>query len=92
MSQEQFITYLDSASLLLPKHILEMLEVDTKGEVRVSIADRTLTARPVDEAGCQEGPSPVRTNKRIAGLNRGMVWMSEDFDAPLPDEFWLGQE
>lgn len=28
--------------------------------------------------------------KRIAGLNRGMIWTSDDFDAPLPDEFWLG--
>jgi len=29
--------------------------------------------------------------KRVAGLNRGMIWTSEDFDKPLPDEFWLGQ-
>ena len=27
---------------------------------------------------------------RIPGLQRGMGWMSEDFNAPLPDEFWLG--
>lgn len=27
---------------------------------------------------------------RIAGLNKGDIWMSEDFDAPLPDEFWTG--
>ena len=30
--------------------------------------------------------------KRIAGLNRGSIWASEDFDEPLPDEFWTGQE
>jgi len=30
--------------------------------------------------------------KRIPGLNRGEVWTSEDFDEPLPDEFWLGQK
>ncbi len=30
--------------------------------------------------------------KRVAGLNRGMIWTSSDFDAPLPDEFWLGGE
>lgn len=29
--------------------------------------------------------------KRVAGLNRGTIWTSEDFDKPLPDEFWLGQ-
>ena len=28
--------------------------------------------------------------KRIPGLNRGEIWTGEDFDAPLPDEFWLG--
>jgi prevent-host-death family protein len=30
--------------------------------------------------------------KRVAGLNRGTISTSEDFDEPLPDEFWLGQE
>jgi prevent-host-death family protein len=29
--------------------------------------------------------------KRIAGLNRGSIWTSPDFDEPLPDEFWLGK-
>jgi prevent-host-death family protein len=27
---------------------------------------------------------------RVAGLNQGQVWTSEDFDEPLPDDFWLG--
>lgn len=30
--------------------------------------------------------------KRVAGLNRGAISTSNDFDEPLPDEFWLGQE
>jgi len=30
----------------------------------------------------------VRT--RVPGLHSGAVWMSPDFDAPLPDEFWTG--
>ena len=30
--------------------------------------------------------------KRIAGLNRGTIWTSEDFAEPLPDEFWTGRE
>ncbi len=29
---------------------------------------------------------------RIAGLNAGQFWMSDDFNAPLPDSFWLGEE
>ena len=35
----------------------------------------------------------VRPRKeRIAGLNEGEIWTSNDFDAPLPDEFWAGQK
>ncbi len=29
---------------------------------------------------------------RVAGLHVGTTtWVSDDFDAPLPDEFWLGE-
>jgi antitoxin (DNA-binding transcriptional repressor) of toxin-antitoxin stability system len=28
---------------------------------------------------------------RIAGLHAGSTWVSDDFDDPLPDEFWLGE-
>ncbi|MEW6380157.1 MAG: toxin-antitoxin (TA) system antitoxin [bacterium] len=27
---------------------------------------------------------------RIAGLNKGKIWVSDDFDEPLPDQFWVG--
>lgn len=36
--------------------------------------------------------APPKKKKRVAGLNRGTIWTSEDFDQPLPDEFWLGKE
>jgi hypothetical protein len=32
------------------------------------------------------GLYPLRT----LGLNKGAGWMSDDFDEPLPDEFWFG--
>ena len=37
---------------------------------------------------------PVTTarKKRVPGLNRGQIKMHEDFDEPLPDEFWMGEE
>jgi len=25
---------------------------------------------------------------RVPGLHAGAIWTSDDFDAPLPDEFW----
>ncbi len=37
-------------------------------------------------------PVAPMKKKRVAGLHRGAIWTSEDFDEPLPDEFWLGQE
>jgi len=35
-------------------------------------------------------PEPVK--KRVLGLNKGQVWMSDDFNEPLPDEFWTGEQ
>lgn len=32
-------------------------------------------------------PIPQTGQKRVAGLHRGVAWVSEDFDEPLPDEF-----
>jgi hypothetical protein len=36
--------------------------------------------------------TPAATAPRILGLHAGTFTVSEDFDAPLPDEFWLGAE
>lgn len=38
-----------------------------------------------------ETPSAV-PGPRIAGLHAGTWEVEPDFDAPLPDEFWLGKE
>jgi antitoxin (DNA-binding transcriptional repressor) of toxin-antitoxin stability system len=41
-----------------------------------------------------EGNKPVARlvpiGKRIAGLHSGSMRMTEDFDEPLPEEFWTG--
>jgi len=39
-----------------------------------------------------ESQTEAPRKKRIAGLNRGEIWVSEDFDDPLPDEFWFGED
>lgn len=36
--------------------------------------------------------STGNNSPRIAGLHHGEIWMSEDFNEPLPDEFWLGDD
>ena len=30
--------------------------------------------------------------QRVFGLHRGQIWMSDDFNDPLPDEFFLGDD
>ncbi len=36
--------------------------------------------------------SPVAANPPVPGLHKDIpYWMAEDFDAPLPDSFWLGE-
>lgn len=37
-------------------------------------------------------PIEAPRGKRIAGLHQGSIWTSDDFDEPLPDEFWLGED
>jgi antitoxin (DNA-binding transcriptional repressor) of toxin-antitoxin stability system len=34
----------------------------------------------------------TQPKQRIPGLHAGAMTMSDDFDDPLPDEFWLGNE
>ena len=57
----------------------------------ISKAIAALVAERRGEAASVPGPaaSPEK-GKRIPGLHPGSIWMSEDFDAPLPDEFWVG--
>ena len=37
---------------------------------------------------------PIAKQDRAAafGSMRGKIWIADDFDAPLPDSFWLGED
>jgi len=48
-----------------------------------------LLGRALNEIG---GEVPTLPKKRILGLHAGQIWIADDFDAPLPDSFWLGEE
>ncbi|GIK58370.1 MAG: DUF2281 domain-containing protein [Chloroflexi bacterium] len=37
-------------------------------------------------------PESRKISQRIPGLDAGTTWVSDDFDAPLPDSFWLGDD
>ncbi len=46
--------------------------------------------------GMSKSRQPIPEDKalkvRVLGLHRGAMQMSPDFDDPLPDSFWLGDE
>lgn len=47
-----------------------------------------------DNVPAEGGGIAARTEEqqpRVLGLNQGEIWMSEDFNEPLPDDFWLGK-
>jgi prevent-host-death family protein len=65
-------------------HLLELLALVNAGnEVTVTQAQKPVM-RLV--------PAGNGEKRRIAGLHAGMGWISDDFDAPLSDEFWAGAQ
>lgn len=63
--------------------LADLLSLTLQGtEVIIAQGDKTL-ARLV----------PVASQmSRVGNLNPGSISTTEDFDAPLPDEFWMGTE
>jgi hypothetical protein len=43
------------------------------------------------EAKAQASPNNLELTPRKPGLNMGAFVLDDDFDEPLPDEFWLGE-
>ncbi len=62
--------------------LLELLALTLKGDEVVITENDKPVARlvPAEEAGAAETVLP---RKRIAGLNRGSIWVSDDFDEPF---------
>lgn len=64
-------------------HLNELIDLATSGE--------EVVIEKGDKAKVKLTPIPlVNGKKRVFGQHQGQMWMSDDFDDPLPDEFWLG--
>ena len=63
-------------------HLAELLSLVTAGTEIILMQDSTPLARIVPMTGA--------TTPRVAGLHTGAIRTSEDFDEPLPEEFWTG--
>ncbi len=66
-------------------YLKELLSLVVKGSEIILTQGNTPIARLVPIIASPAMP-------RVAGLHLGAIWMSDDFDEPLPDEFWLGKE
>jgi len=62
-------------------HLVELLSLVAAGTEIILTEGSTLLARIVPMA---------EATPRVADLHPGAIWTSEDFDDPLPDEFWTG--
>ncbi len=65
--------------------LAELLNLTKDGHEVIIVEGNTPVARLTAFS-----PSSAQPQQRVAGLHRGAAWVSEDFDQPLPDEFWMG--
>ena len=73
----------------LPPEVADALTHKASQEGRdVAGYVQQLAVRDSDgHAAGQDEPAP-----RTPGLHAGRYWIADDFDAPLPDDFWLGEK
>ncbi len=63
----------------------KLLELVSSGMEVVLTEDKFPVARLVSV--------PRKVNvRRVSGINTGIIWISPDFDEPLPDSFWFGED
>lgn len=62
----------------------ELLSLVTEGTEIIITQDSTPLARLI--------PIATPSSARIAGLHANAIATTPDFDAPLPDDFWLGSD
>ena len=67
--------------------ISQLLELARSGQEIILAQDDKplLRVTAIEEAVPTQKP-------RIGNLHKGLVDVSDDFDDPLPDSFWLGEE
>jgi len=78
----------------LPPEVADALERKAAQEGRdVAGYVRQIAVRASDGHTAGQGAPALRTPAlRTPGLHAGRYWIADDFDAPLPDNFWLGEE
>lgn len=68
----------------LSSRLTELLTLVSQGNEVTVVQNDTPVARLL--------PPEHDVTERIPGLHQGEIWIREDFDEPLPDSFWIGDE
>ena len=66
-----------------PIQLADLLRLTSQGTEVIIARDEETLARLVPVA---------KQTLRVGNLNPGSISTTEDFDAPLPDDFWMGEE
>lgn len=64
-------------------------EIDQNRQIHLQLPD-TVSAHKAKVIVMYEDEPASDKPPRILGLHRGLIETGEDFDEPLPDSFWLG--
>ena len=66
-------------------------------EAKAKLSELIHKLKPGDEVVITENNAPVarlvplaQATPRVAGLHAGTISTSDDFDEPLPEDFWTG--
>lgn len=97
MMTPQLQNAIQAAQILSPKEQLQLFEIlagflqNSPSLESQSEAFQNFTLNLLQNLQ-QEQPRSTSTQpfRRIPGLHTGSIEIAPDFDAPLPDEFWLG--
>jgi hypothetical protein len=65
------------------------VEIDANQQIHVQLP-KNIQANKARIIVMYEDLSPVLAQSITLGLFAGKITMSDDFNEPLPDEFWLG--
>jgi hypothetical protein len=79
---ETIAIQLDEQTVARLRRLAETRGVTLQTVIQQAIEQQAVTAG--EPASGWSGPP------RVPGLHAGAAWISEDFDDPLPDDFWAG--
>lgn len=78
---------------IMSSKIVTVQEAETRLLELIGLAERgeDIVITHEDQPKVKLVPIGQVPQKRIFGQNRDKIWISPDFDDPLPDDFWISE-